>query len=477
MAHRFKLFRELASSVRLRPFDTSTPDGRSKERHRRVLLTGGSALLAKVIAVATSLITIPLTLSYLGSERFGLWMTISSFVTILGFADFGIGNGVLNAVADAHGKEDPVTIRNAVSSALVLLTGVALLIFAVLFCVLSSTDWGHFFNVTSALARSEAAPATAIFVGCFALNIPADVVQRLQLGLQEGFVSKLWQLGGSIAGFLGVLVVIYFRQGLPWLLLALAGAPLLVTIVNNIVFFGWMRPDLRPDLCGISLGTMAYIARLGALFFVLQLVVAIAFSSDNFIVARVLGADAVTQYSITAKMFSLTALGLSMFLGPLWPAYGEAIAKKDFDWVKKTLIRSTSAAVAIAATVSLLLLLIGPWILHVWVRRPLTPPFLLLLGLGLWSVMDAAGQSVSMFLNGANVVFAQVVVASVFAVGCLLLKLFFVHRFGVVGVPWATLISYTLLCAVPTAFIIPRIISRARRDLGQSNQPSETLYR
>ncbi len=476
MSHRFKLFRELASSVRLRPFDTSTPRGRSKERHRRVLLTGGSALLAKVIAVATSLVTIPLTLSYLGSERFGLWMTISSFVTILGFADFGIGNGVLNAVSDANGKEDPAAIRNAVSSALALLTGVAVLIFAVFFCLWSSTDWGHFFNVTSALARSEAGPAIAIFIGCFALNIPADVVQRLQLGLQEGFISKLWQLAGSIVGFVGVLIVIHFRQGLPWLLLALAGAPLLVTIVNNVVFFGWTRPDLRPARRGISLATMAYITRLGALFFVLQVVVAVAFSSDNFIIARVLGANAVTQYSITAKLFSLTALGLSMFLGPLWPAYGEAIARKDFEWVKKTLIRSTSAAVAIATTISLLLLLLCPWILQVWVRRPLTPPFLLLLGLAVWSVLDAAGQSISMFLNGANVIVPQVAIASIFAVGCLLLKLFLVLRFGPVGVPWATLISYTLLSAVPSVFIIPRAISLAHRDSGQTNQISETLH-
>ena len=123
-----------------------------------------------------------------------------------------------------------------------------------------------------------------------------------------------------------------------------------------------------------------------------------------------------------------------------------------------------------------LLLLAGPWILHVWVRRPLTPPFLLLLGLGLWSVMDAAGQSVSMFLNGANLILPQVVIASIFAVGCLLLKLSFVHRFGFVGVPWATLITYTLLSAVPSAFIIPRAISLARRDSGQANQMSETLH-
>jgi len=51
-------------------------------------------------------VTVPLTLNYLGSEHYGLWMTISSVSVMLGFADLGIGNGVLNAVADAYGRDD-----------------------------------------------------------------------------------------------------------------------------------------------------------------------------------------------------------------------------------------------------------------------------------------------------------------------------------------------------------------------------------
>lgn len=469
--------RAAGSHLRLTPFETSTPGGRSRERHRRALLTGVSALFAKVVAVSTSLVTIPMTLHYLGTERFGLWMTISSVVAILGFADFGIGNGVLNAVADAHGQENVKEIRSSVSSAFALLGVISVILLAAFATIYRLVDWGHFFNVSSQLARREAGPAAAVFVICFALNVPADVVQRLQLGLQEGFISKLWQLAGSITGLVGVVLVIHFRLGLPWLLGALAGAPLLVTVANNIVFFGWMRPDLRPAPKFTSGAMMGRIARLGILFFVLQAVVAIAFSSDNFIVAKLLGPEAVTRYSITAKMFSLTSLGLSMFLAPLWPAYGEAVSRGDFHWVKRTLLRSTVAAVIIAVASSATLMAFGPAILRIWIHRPIDPPLLLLLGLALWSIMDAAGQSASMFLNGANVILPQVIIASIFATGCLLLKLFFVHRFGIVGVPWATLLSYALLSALPCAFLIPRICSFSKQELLRRNQPmSEALH-
>jgi O-antigen/teichoic acid export membrane protein len=459
--------RNALSHLRLSPFDTSTPEGRSRERHRRALLTGISALLAKVIAVSTSLVTIPMVLHYLGTEQFGLWMTISSVIAILGFADFGIGNGVLNAVADAYGKDDLEEIRGSISSAFALLSLIAIALLAMFATIYPLVNWGHFFNLSSQLARREAGPAIAVFFVCFALNVPADLVQRLQLGLQDGYISKLWQLVGSIAGLAGVVLAIHFRLGLPWLLGALAGAPLLVTIANNIAFFGWMRTDLRPSLKLVS-GTVARrIARLGLLFFVLQLVVAIAYSSDNFVVAKLLGPDAVTRYSITAKMFSLISLGLSMFLGPLWPAYGEAASRGDIHWVKQTLVRSTATAVLIAAAASAALVTVGPGILRLWVHRPIAPSFMLLLGLGVWSVMDAAGQSLAIFMNGTNTIVPQLIVATLFAAACLPLKIFFIHRVGVAGVPWATFISYTLLNALPCAFIIPRIVrSLAKRQTG-----------
>ena len=73
--------RELAASVRWLESETSTAEGRAKERHRRAALTGAVAVLAKIVAVSTSLITIPATLLYLGTERFGLRMTISSILS------------------------------------------------------------------------------------------------------------------------------------------------------------------------------------------------------------------------------------------------------------------------------------------------------------------------------------------------------------------------------------------------------------
>lgn len=448
----------LKTLLRLRPFDTDSTEGRALERHRRALLTTLASAFAKATSVLTSLISIPLTLHYLGSERFGLWMAMSSMIAVLGFADLGIGNGLLNAVSRAYGKEDRRAMQNAIASGLLILSAIAVFILAVFFLLYPWISWPHFFNVTSPHAVREAGTALTVFACCFALGIPLNAMQRIQLGLQEGFLSNLWQAAGSILALLAVLLAIYMRAGLPWLVLAFAGSPLLAAFLNGVFFFGRLHPELKPSLSQISLSSMREVAHIGLLFLVLQVSVALAYSSDNVIIARILGPDAVTQYAVPAKMFSIIALVFSMALLPLWPAYGEALTRGDHDWIKTTLIRSLKLSLAFSFVLSMMLVLLGPELLRWWVGNQVQPSAMLLLGFGVWAVMDAVGNALAMFLNGMNVVRMQTIVAGFFSIVSVMLKLYFAREFGIQGVIWSTVLSYAALVLIPYMYLIPRSV-------------------
>jgi len=444
----------------LLPRDPTSLDdhARGAERNRRAVITGSATTLARAVQVGTSLITVPLTLKYLGNERFGLWMTISSVLAMATFADFGVGNGVLNAVAKAFGKDDLEGIRKAVSSGFALLSSIAALLLLSFFAIYRFINWADFFRVVSPQARSEAGPALAVFAVCFALNISMDVVQRVQLGLQQGYRYGLWQLCGSAAGFIGVLGGIYLHVGLPVLVVAIAGAPIFATALNTLHFFGFVRSDLRPNLTFVARDATSQIAKLGGLFFVLQVVVAVSFSADNFIVARTLGAVNVPEYAIPQRLFALITMMSGMLVTPLWPAYGEAISRGDLVWVRRTLRRSLLLVLGASCAASSLLLLLAPTVIHWWIGSRIHPPFFLLLGLAIWSVIECCGTALAMFLNGSAAVRFQIYISITFGIVCIALKVFLVKHLGLIGVPWATIASYLLIEALPWMFFVPRAL-------------------
>ena len=82
----FRLFQYL----RLIPFDTSSEQGRSDERHRLAALTVMANILSRGLGMIAMIFTVKLTVPYLGAERFGVWMTIASFAGMLSFMDLGV---------------------------------------------------------------------------------------------------------------------------------------------------------------------------------------------------------------------------------------------------------------------------------------------------------------------------------------------------------------------------------------------------
>ena len=456
--NRFTQFKDL---LRLAPFDVSTPEGRSQERHRRIALSAVASGTAKAITIATSLVTVPLTLNYLGVERYGLWMTISSVIAMMVFADFGIGNGLMNAVAEAYGKDDNGAIRGHVANALVILSMVAVLLVLAFFVVYSKIDWGGFFNVKTRLAIQEAGPALAVFMVCFAVGVPAGVVQRVQMGMQQAFASSLWQAGGSVLGLFLTLFTIHFKGGLPWLVLALSGAPVIVLLLNGTTFFFIQRRDLLPRIACVTGNGIRRILHGGILFFVLQIACSVAFSSDNIIIAKILGADAVAHYSVISKLFEGVLMVIGLAFNPLWPAYGEAKARGDKLWIKKTLARSMICTLGLTVLTAFLLVMFYKPLFAMWVGTKYIFPFALVLWYAIWMILKGLGATYSMFLNGMHVLRLQLVVSILFTAASILCKIYFASVFGLIGILLALVCTYIIFTIIPYAILTQKLLTNA----------------
>lgn len=438
-----------------RPKDPETEAGRAQARHRAIALTALASAFARGLSILTTLISVPLTLHYLGPERYGMWMALSAFSVLLSFADFGIGNSILTAVAHSAGRRDSAELRRQISSAYAAMVGIAAIMLALLAVTYRFVAWDRLFNVTGALAVIEAGPAAATFLAILALTIPFGLVLRIQLGLQQGFRASLWQGAASLAALLALILATWLEASLAWLVLALAGTPVLVSLLNTIDFFWRRQPELRPRLVRLDGGAVRRLSGDGALFLVLQICAALLFQMNAFIVARVQGAEAVAAYAVPERMFAVIATLLALVFTPLWPAYGDAAARGDHRWAWQTLRRSLVLGVGSAAVLSGVLVAAGPQLIRWWVGEGLAVPFALLAGLGLWRVIEAAGNAGAMFLNGVNRLQIQALAAVTCVIVSVPLRLWWTQLFGLPGVIWATVVSYALV-ALPFMFMAVR---------------------
>ncbi len=398
-------------------------------------------MAAKAVGIVTVLISVPLTIKYLGTERFGLWMTISSITAFLSFADFGIGGGLLNAIAEADGRSDRVAARKAFSSAFVFLALVALLILGCFGAFHSFLPWPRLFKVTSGLAAQEAGAGVAIFVVCFALNLPLTTVQRVQMGFQEGFQSSLWQGAGSLAGLAGILIVIHLRGGLPWLVLASSGGPLVAGLVNWAVEFGWHRPWLAPRLQDFDTAVTRQIAASGIIFAALQLLSFLGSASDNFVITQLFGVTAVAGYAVVTKLFSAMFI-IQAVIVALWPAFGEALARNEFGAAARMFDRFSTLCTMTGIAIAICFAAIAKPLIALWVGDALVPRASLIIGFGAWIIVASLYAPVAALLSTESLLKRQLGIISLAAISAFILKVVLGYFAGVPGVIWGTVIGY-----------------------------------
>ena len=453
--------RTLKGLLRLKPFDTSTAQGRSQERYRRAALTTLSSVLSRAITVITSLITVRLTVEYLGTERYGLWMTITSVVSMLLFADLGIGNGLVNVISEAHGRDDDEAAHRYMSTGFFALLGIAVLLVGVFVLIYPFISWPRVFNVSSPLAVREAGPAMVVFIVCFLLNLPLDVVQRLQAGYQEGFATNTWRALGSLLGLSGLIAAMHFGYGLPILILAVVGGQLLGVVGNWIHEFGWTHRRFWPQWAHYDSAAARKILSIGVWFFVGQACATFSIPVDNIIITQILGPEAVTQYSVPMRLFILIATISGMFVVPLWPAYGESLARGDIHWVRSTYYHSLLYNLVVFAPITLATAVLGKPIVHLWVGKEIQPTYPLLMGMAVWTVFTVAMGAMNACLTGITEVKFQAAVAVAAAIASMVLKILMAKAFGLWGVVWAAALVSALAIPVMAAYTHKRLTRAA----------------
>lgn len=428
-------------------------------RGRIILKTSAWSTIAKSAAAANLFLTVPFVLHALGSVKFGVWATLVSLVTIAGFLDFGIGNGTMNLVAAAHSRGNNQVVSSILREGLRTLIGVGFCLAVVTVIVLPLVSWQRLLGLSDTMS-SNVRGAVAVVLFSIVLAVPLNLANRVQLGIGRGDRAFRWQAVGQMLAAATVILLAKLNASLIALVAAAVSTPLITSFINSWLM--WHDPFFVCSSATIRQPKIAsYIRREGALFFVLQLAAALAFSADLPLISALRSPVDAGNYAIAQRLFLIVPMTLSLLWLPLWPIYRQALARGDRHWIVQTLRRSILAAAAYSCCMGAALYFGSAFVMGMWIHLPLHLSKVLLAGFSIWYVIDAVGTAIATFLNAASVMRYQVIVASVFATICLASKVVVLDRFGIEALPWATITTYLTASLLPTLLMSRRLFARA----------------
>jgi O-antigen/teichoic acid export membrane protein len=436
---------------------------RSRNRSQRIALTGFATLGSKGINLLAGFISIPLTASYLGAERFGLWLTLSTFLSWVSLADLGLANSLTNVVATADAQEHPRHAQTAISSAFWLMTLIGLVLATGFIIFYPSIDWQQVFNVSSSSIAQEAGWAALIGFMFFVIRLPFSVPSRVYIAYQEGYLYQLWVGLGSCLSLVTLSGCIYWKASLPILVGAFFGSSLLADILAAIHLFYWHRPITKPILAAFKWDKSIELLKIGMQFWIVQISAIVFLQTDLIMVAQLFGAKAVATYGVTLKLFTLIGLVQAAFLAPLWSAYNEALARRDLAWIVKTFKSSVQTSLIWSIFAGVLIAGLSPWLISYLIGVEATPQLDLTIAMFFLAVFTAGGQCIGYLMNGLGKVSAQAIYGAIAAITNLVLSVVLGKMFGLAGVTWATTIAIII-------FSILLIGSKALKEISQLKQ-------
>ena len=435
-------------------------------RRRLIGMARGAAssLSSKALAMLIQLVSVPLTISYLGVERYGAWVTIGTVLTWMGLTDFGLGTGLGNAVtADAH-RDRPDLVRTHLSNFVVLVGGIELFIALILAATWRFIPWGPMLGAVRPDIAAELRTGLGIAIALILVRIPLSMSGKVYMAYQEGHLANRWAAAGNILGLAGLLIVTHTRGGLPLLVLSAYGIGALVDAASLLWLFTRHRPDIRPTPRAVDPALFGAVTKVGGQFFLILIMALVTFQSDTLVTAHYRGVGAVPGYSVPYQLFNYAVLPQTLVFPYLWSAFTEAITRGDIAWVRRTFHLYVGGAVAAAAVIAGVMLVAARPFIGWWTRGAVEPSWALIALMAAWAVVNAYSGAVSCLLAAASRLRYQLIYSAVSTVANLALSIVLVQRVGTIGVIAATVGVYLVVVCGPTWIDASELLRRLARE-------------
>lgn len=416
-------------------------------------------------SIAVNLAFVPLLISTLSPETYGVWLTITTFVAWLSFFDIGLGHGLRNKIAECIGDGRANEAKSYISTSYISLAVIVVVLVLLQLVIVPLFDWSKILNAPQVMQQELGILmiwVTTLVVTQFLLKLITSVMMALQMP----FVSSLVILLGQLLAFLIISTWLLLRDNISLLEagLVLSGAPVFVLFLSNIIIFSGPHRQLSPSIRCFDKKLIRPVFTLGSQFFFIQFTSLILFQSNNLIIAHTVGPEGVTEFGIAYKYIGLSNMLLSIIAVPFWSATTNAYSKGDYQWIRNSLNRLNKMW-WIFVLLTVFLIIIGDFVYKIWLGdNSIKVDYLILGSLGLYFILFMRWTIYGNFLNGIGKIKLQFSISLLEILIHVPLALFLGSKLGMVGV-LISMVLIGLINAIWPHFQLKRLLNGSATGL------------
>lgn len=341
------------------------------DNNKIVLKNVVGAFAVKGLSLIISLFTMPAYLSFFNDETvLGLWFTVLSVLNwILNF-DLGIGNGLRNNLTRTITQKNNEETKKYLSSAYISIGVLCMAISVAFVAVFNYINWNKVFNIDTNVVSSKALLLSVkiVFVGIM-LQLFFKLITSVLYALQKSSVNNFLNLCSTVTTLICVLVLPSGNNNRNIVIMAVVhvSAVTIPLLVATVISF--CQKNLRgcvPSLKAFSKKHAKDVLTLGGIFLFVQVFYMVIMSTNEYLITLFSSSEAVVDYQIYYKLFSLVSTIFSLALTPIWSAVTKAFTENNHKWInslyKRLILFAALGTVIEFSLVPLLQIFVNLWL-------------------------------------------------------------------------------------------------------------------
>jgi O-antigen/teichoic acid export membrane protein len=412
-----------------------------------------------VLSILTAFIVSPIIINTLGSETYGVWTLLISITGYFTLLDFGINTAILKFVARYTAQKKENRTKNVFRTSFVIFLGVGLV--AVFFLMLGGLFFKEAFNIDFFTSKylSFVVAFVALDLG---VNLLGGVFLATLKGLERYFELNLINIVFLLIKNSFVLYLLH----LDYSILALAILIFILSLMKNILFYKLLS---RSATFSVKLEYDKKTAKLLLNYSLYSVIIAIAmkiiFYTDAIVVASFIDLSSVTFYAIATMI-------VENLENLIWAAIGvfiPLVSRLDATGSKgirnsELYILGTRYTLLFLSPIFLVLILYGETFINLWMGQAFGEKSGYILNILLIGFFFSLSQLIaSAILKGISRHKALAYIFSIEAFLNLVLSIYLVNEYGLVGVALGTTIPLILSNFFAIPFFTTKVLELSLR--------------